>query len=75
MSGYRHAIYNPLEEAGWERVDLLTVCYAVGRTRSTRLQGKGSLVGQSRTESIWISPTAVRATEKAYVQGILSFGP
>jgi DNA adenine methylase len=75
VSGYRHDIYNPLEEAGWERVDLLTVCYAVGRTKGTRLQGKGSLVGQSRTESIWISPAAMRVTEKAYVQGILSFGP
>jgi DNA adenine methylase len=81
LSGYRSDIHEPLEEAGWERVDLPTVCYAVGRTRSTRLQGKGSLVGQFRTESIWISPgvgaPAPRATERAdkwYVQGVLRFG-
>src|SRR6516225_6569768 len=35
VSGYRNAIYRPLEEAGWKCVDVPTICYAVGRTRLT----------------------------------------
>src|SRR5207249_3806313 len=58
LSGYRNEIYDRLEEEGWERVDLYTSCNAVGRTRSTGLQGRGSLIGHARTESVWISPTA-----------------
>ena len=64
LSGYRNAIYLPLEEAGWKCVDVPTVCYAVGRTRATGLQGAGSLTKpgtrHQRTETLWISP-AIRS--------------
>ena len=80
LSGYRNDIYAPLEEVGWERVDLPTVCYAVGRTRHSGLKGEGSLVKQGmrhiRTESVWVSPTArmrcgIDGVE--YTQAILDF--
>ena len=77
LSGYLNEIYAQLEEAGWERVDLPTVCFAAGRTRRTGLRGKGSLAGQSRTESVWVSPTArLSGGEEIgseYIQGTLSF--
>ena len=60
LSGYRNAIYEPLEEAGWQCADLPVTCYAVGRTRATGLQGAGALTKPGsvhrRTETLWISP-------------------
>lgn len=60
LSGYAHAVYEPLEAAGWQRHDWKTACSAAGRTRTTGIQGKGaSLKMQSRTETAWVSPSAV----------------
>lgn len=89
LSGYRNAIYLPLEEAGWKCVDVPSVCYAVGRTRLTGLQGVGSLTKPGtrhlRTERLWISPpTPTPGSERAggrslrsnrYIQGKLNFEP
>ncbi len=75
LSGYRNSIYSPLEQAGWRRVELPTVCYAVGRTRKSGLQGKGALGLQSRTEVVWVSPAAQVSSrpdsEPMYVQAKL----
>ena len=61
LSGYVNEVYLPLEEAGWERRDFKTVCYAVGHTRKTGIQGEGSaLAKQPRIESVWISPNSVK---------------
>jgi len=66
LSGYRHKVYEPLEEAGWERVDLKVACSVVGRTRQSGLQGKGNVISkQSRVESVWISPN-VRKKKNQY---------
>lgn len=87
LSGYRNAVYRPLEEAGWTCVDVPTVCYAVGRTRLSGLQGAGSLTKPGtrhlRTETLWISPptrtpTSRRAGDRfgrsnRYIQGRLNF--
>jgi DNA adenine methylase len=57
LSGYRHAIYAPLEAAGWRRMDFATACHAAARTRGTGLLGKGAaLAKQARTESVWLCP-------------------
>lgn len=57
LSGYAHAIYEPLEAAGWERRDWQTACYAAARTRAAGIQGKGAaLAKQARTESVWLNP-------------------
>ncbi len=59
LSGYRHPVYEPLEQAGWKRFDFPYPCNAVGRVRTARLQGKGVIKAkQMRTESVWISPRA-----------------
>jgi len=51
LSGYKHPIYEPLEQAGWKRYDYETVCHITGR------KGKGSRkINDKRVESIWISP-------------------
>lgn len=57
LSGYRHAVYEPLEDAGWERIDWETSCYAAGRTRATGIQGEGAAMRmQRRVESVWLNP-------------------
>ena len=58
LSGYVHAIYKPLEAAGWTRIDFETACYAAARTRASGLQGVGTIAAkQPRTESVWLDPT------------------
>lgn len=58
LSGYNSAVYEPLEEAGWERKDFKTVCFAAGRTRANGILGVGAAKRlQPRTESLWISPS------------------
>lgn len=59
LSGYSagQELYRPLEDAGWKRVDFDVTCSAVGRTRNTGLQGKGTFMAkQKRTESLWLCP-------------------
>lgn len=59
LSGYRHAIYRPLEDAGWKRIDFQTACHAVVRSRTSGLHGQGSALEKvPRVESVWISPKA-----------------
>jgi len=59
LSGYRHEVYEPLEKAGWVRLEFKTACFAAGRTRLTGILGKGSALKKSpRTECVWVSPTA-----------------
>lgn len=61
LSGYRHRVYQPLEDAGWERLDIETCCAAAGRTAGSGLKGKGaSLKKQPRTECVWRNPIALR---------------
>lgn len=59
LSGYAHPVYDPLEAAGWRRLDFKAQSTAVGHTRFTGLIGKGAAKErQARVESIWISPNA-----------------
>lgn len=56
LSGYRHDVYKPLEEAGWVRIDYETACHAAGRTRLTKILGKGAATKmQPRVESVWLN--------------------
>ena len=55
VSGYNNPIYNILEHNGYTRKDFQTACYAAGRTRTSNLQGEGSVMKKApRTESLWI---------------------
>ena len=57
VSGYAHPVYDPLIDAGWERIDWDVVCHAAARTRATGIQGAGSATAkQPRTESVWLNP-------------------
>ncbi|GIW55008.1 MAG: DNA methyltransferase [Nitrospiraceae bacterium] len=61
LSGYRHPIYEPLEAAGWRRVDKETSCHAACKGRGSPLRGKGNALKHApRTESLWLSPRAVK---------------
>lgn len=56
LSGYKNKIYDKLENEGWTRFDKTTVSHAAGRTRSSKLQGKGAVHSfAQRVESIWIN--------------------
>lgn len=57
ISGYDHAVYAPLTDAGWRKLSWDTVSSAAGRTRKTGIQGDGAaLVRVKRTEVLWLSP-------------------
>ena len=61
LSGYRHLVHEPLEQARWRRYDYKTACSAVGRTRANGIQGKGAaLKMQPRIETIWVNSHAVK---------------
>ncbi|MGB9887903.1 MAG: DNA adenine methylase [Moorellales bacterium] len=65
LSGYRHEVYLPLEEAGWERLDFETSCHAVGRTRITGIKGEGSATEAApRVESVWLNPRCLERRNK-----------
>lgn len=61
LSGYDNPIYQELLQ-GWERVSVTVACSAVGRTRTSKLRGKGSVysAGQTRTECLWLNPACMR---------------
>lgn len=57
LSGYPSKIYEPLEKAGWQRVDRVTGCYMSGRQRGSQVRGKGAALQHAkRTECLWLSP-------------------
>ena len=57
LSGYRHPIYEPLERAGWKRLDRAVPCTAGGTIRGRRGSGPGATTAyRNRVESVWISP-------------------
>ena len=58
LSGYRHAIYRPLERAGWKRREFKVHCSAVARTKRAGTTGDGGLAAHRRVECVWISPSA-----------------
>jgi DNA adenine methylase len=59
LSGYKHEVYEPLERAGWQRIDYETACYAAAHTRDTGILGEGAAkTKQPRVESVWLSPNA-----------------
>ena len=61
LSGYDTPLYAPLEQAGWDRIEVEVVCNAAGRTRTSGLQGAGNVKArQRRTECLWRNPVAMR---------------
>ncbi len=61
LSGYHSELYAPLDAAGWDCIEVNTVCMAAGRMRTSGLQGIGKVkANQARTECIWRNPEALR---------------
>lgn len=59
---YDHEVYRPLVEAGWEKITIVTSCYAVARTRVSGRRGRGSVTARDpRTECVWRNPRAREA--------------
>lgn len=58
LSGYPNEIYEKLEKRGWKRITRTFGCFAIGRTRYTKLIGEESVKNNPsalRKESIWIN--------------------
>ncbi len=65
LSGYRTPLYRPLEDAGWQCMEVPVTCSAAGRTRASGLQGAGKVRAQQRrVECIWRNPLAVQRAPK-----------
>ena len=61
-SCYAHAIYKPLEEAGWQRFDFETASSAAGKARGSKCRGAGNIMKNApRTESVYLNPKASAA--------------
>lgn len=74
LSGYRHEVYRPLEEAGWQVKQWKTTCSAAGRTRISGLQGIGKVKEkQQRIEAAWISPRAQKRLDQCYYEQLNFF--
>jgi len=64
LSGYAHADYRPLTDAGWECVSFETACHAAVRGRGSGLQGLGAARAKvPRVEVVWRNPRAVALTQ------------
>lgn len=64
LSGYRSPLYDEAL-AGWRRIDIPTACHAAGRTRTSKLRGKGAVLKHAaRVESVWLSPNHPRANDE-----------
>jgi len=75
LSGYDNPLYRNLDAIGWQRETFETACMTAGRTRNSKLQGKGAVKAQaSRTEIVWRNPAAMAAwqTLKTTEMGLLS---
>lgn len=63
LSCYDHEVYDPLQEAGWEKWKWETSSSAAGRKRGSKLRGAGSaLKHAARTETLYRNPKAVELT-------------
>lgn len=65
LSGYDHAVYRPLEKAGWQKRRWSTTCNVAARTRRSRLAGPGKVKQlQKRIECVWICPRSAAARKE-----------
>ena len=59
LSGYKTAIYEPLESNGWKREEFNTVCFTSSVARSEQRP--------PRTECLWLSPNLQKALEQQWL--------
>jgi len=69
LSCYWHKVYQPLLDAGWNRIDFDTACFVAGKTRKTGIIGTGAaLAKQPRTETVLLSPRMNEGTSDEILQ-------
>ena len=64
LSGYRSPLYQPLEDAGWERREYAMDLSAAARVRTFDPMSTASKEKRKRIECLWLSPAVAIAAEK-----------
>lgn len=60
LSCYDHPVYQPLVDAGWDKIEFQVSCSAAGRKRGSKLRGIGAAKKHAaRTEVVYRNPKAV----------------
>ncbi|MHB1494494.1 MAG: DNA adenine methylase [Acidithiobacillus sp.] len=59
LSGYRTPLYQPLEDAGWERREYAMDLAAAGRVKTFDAMSASGRTKRQRTECLWLSPRVV----------------
>ena len=67
LSGYRTTLYQPLEDAGWERREFAVDLSAAARVRTFDAMGPAGNEQRKRIECLWLSPETVAANQKRQV--------
>lgn len=65
LSGYRTSLYEPLEDAGWERREFSMDLAAAARVRSTSTVNDSAETRSKRVECLWLSPSIVDAERRS----------
>lgn len=59
LSGYRTPLYQPLEDAGWERREYAMDLAAAGRVKTFKAMSAAGKAKRQRIECLWLSPRVV----------------
>ena len=59
LSGYRTPLYQPLEDAGWERREYAMDLAAAGRVKTFNAMSTAGKAKRQRIECLWLSPRVV----------------
>lgn len=64
LSGYRSPLYDPLEEAGWERREFAMDLSSAARVRGFDFMGSAGKERRKRIECLWLSPDVAAAAKR-----------
>lgn len=64
LSGYHTTLYDPLEDAGWERREFAMELSAAARVRTFDAMGPSGKGRRKRIECLWLSPDVAAAAKK-----------
>ena len=70
LSGYRSPLYEPLEEAGWERREFAMDLSSAARVRGFDFMGSAGKERRKRIECLWLSPDVAAAAAKSRQGGL-----
>ena len=70
LSGYRTPLYDPLEEAGWERREFAMDLSSAARVRGFDSMGSAGKERRKRIECLWLSPDVAAAAKRNQQGGL-----